>query len=122
MERSTNKNMRGFTLIELMIVVAILMVLAAIALPQFSAYRTRGYNSSALADLKNASTGQEAYYVDHQVYADTETDLTGSYGLLTSQNVTLQASGTADTYSIVAWHSRGDKTYTTTGVGVITSN
>ncbi|MBW1689998.1 MAG: prepilin-type N-terminal cleavage/methylation domain-containing protein, partial [Deltaproteobacteria bacterium] len=41
------KNRKGFTLIELMIVIAIIGILAAIAIPQFSAYRKRSYNSAA---------------------------------------------------------------------------
>ncbi len=59
------KNQKGFTLIELMIVIAIIGILAAIAIPQFSAYRTRAYNSAALSDLRNCRTAMEAYYADN---------------------------------------------------------
>ena len=58
----------GFTLIELMIVIAIIGILAAIAIPQFSAYRQRGYNASASSDLRNFKTCMEAYQADFQQY------------------------------------------------------
>jgi len=62
------KNEKGFTLIELLIVVAIIGILAAIAIPQFAAYRTRGYNSAANSDLRNAKTALEAYFAENQAY------------------------------------------------------
>ena len=66
-------NETGFTLVELLVAIAIIAVLAAVAVPQYNSYRKRSYNSSALADLKNAITAEEAYYADNQVYASCNT-------------------------------------------------
>ena len=70
---------KGFTLIELMIVIAIIGILAAIAVPQFNAYRLRGYNIGGKSDVKNAAIAQEAYYVDNKTYTSSLDDLT-TYG------------------------------------------
>lgn len=63
-----HRNQKGFTLIELMIVVAIIGILAAIAIPQFAAYRERGYIASMKADCNSIRTGEEAYFVDNNEY------------------------------------------------------
>lgn len=61
-------NKKGFTLIELLIVVAIIGILAAIAIPQFTSYRQKAYNSAAQSDLKNSKTALESFYADNQKY------------------------------------------------------
>ena len=58
----------GFTLIEVMVVIAIIGILVAVALPRFADYRRKSYNSSALSDLRNAKTILEAYYHEHEHY------------------------------------------------------
>ena len=113
------KDQKGFTLIELMIVIAIIGILAAIAIPQFSAYRKRSYNAASQADLRNAATAQEAYFVDNQIYSAAIVDLIGaSYGLYTSQNVDVSiVISNASGYTMTSHHSSGDKTWQLVGPG-----
>ena len=64
LQKLRKNNQKGFTLIELMIVIAIIGILAAIAIPNFLAYRTRGQNSAAVAAAKNFYNTAMAYFAD----------------------------------------------------------
>ena len=59
---------KGFTLLELLVVVAVLGILAAIVIQQFSIYRSRAIDSQMRADLKSAAIAMESYFADFQSY------------------------------------------------------
>ncbi len=62
------KRMKGFTLIELMIVVAIIGILAAIAIPNFLKFQCRARTSEAKTNLGGIYTAEVAYQAEHSVY------------------------------------------------------
>lgn len=99
------------------LLMAIVGILAAISIPGYAPYKTKSYNASALADLMNAVTAQEAYYVDTKTYADSIERLTGStYGLYVSENVkVLVLSANKSNYVMVAFHEKGNKRYVIKG-------
>ena len=62
------RSLRAFTLIELLIVVAIIAILAGIALPNFLEAQTRAKVSRVKSDLRTIATALEAYHVDYNKY------------------------------------------------------
>ncbi len=77
------RNNKGFTLIELLIVVVIIGILAAIAIPKFSATREKAYFAAMKSDLKNLASQQEIYYSDNYSYSSS----TNALGFVNSDGV-----------------------------------
>ena len=97
----------------------IIALMAAIAIPQFAAYRVRSYDSAAKVDLWNAATAQEAYHADNQKYTASLDDLVGTnYGLSINQDVTLEIiHADEDSYHMIAFHTKGSKKFQIKGPG-----
>jgi prepilin-type N-terminal cleavage/methylation domain-containing protein len=114
------KSQKGFTLIELMIVIAIIGILAAIAIPQFTSYRTKGYNTQAKGELKGYYTACQAYFVDHQTVTDCTLALI-SDSFAPSPTVTIVPAGGQTCVGTTSKHSAtGTQTYTLAANGNIT--
>jgi len=108
---------QGFTLIELLVVIAIIGILAAIAIPQFAAYRRRAYESDVKANLKNAATAQEAYFVDFNTYLNAALLSGTPPGYNMSLEVTMTSTGTANTFLLMGSHTNCGQSWTYNSLG-----
>ena len=69
------RKFKGFTLIELMIVVAIIGILAALAIPNFMKFQARSKQSEAKSNLKSVFTAEKSYYAEHDTYSPFPADI-----------------------------------------------
>jgi type IV pilus assembly protein PilA len=76
LRKQLDRDEEGFTLIELMVVVLIIAILIAIAIPTFLGARERAQNRQAQSNLRNAFAAEKVVYTDNQAYTESATELT----------------------------------------------
>jgi type IV pilus assembly protein PilA len=96
---------RGFTLAEILVVILIITVLAAIAIPSFTGQRGKADDAAAKADARTAQQAEETWFGDHNDYTATAADLKGLESTLNGSNA-LFAGGTTNTFTVSS-KSRG---------------
>ena len=114
------KNEKGFTWIELFIIIAIIGTLAAIVIPQFNQYRMQAYNSDAKANLHNIYLACKEYWEDNTSSEPCNVDIAKmiSYGYTQSINVVVTVvSGHESSFKATAKHNSSDKTFTIDKIG-----
>jgi type IV pilus assembly protein PilA len=114
---------RGFSLIELLIVVAVILIIAAIAIPNFMRSKMRANEASAVSSLRSITTANVVYSTTYEIgYSSTLAALGGTGAVINQTNAGLidsvlssgNKSGYMFTYAAGSTDSNGDVlTYTT---------
>jgi len=107
--KTSNRHSRGFSMIELMIVVVIISILAAIAVPSYRQYVLKGHRSEATRALQDLASRQENYYFSNNEYTDNLADLGATDDMAGRYFTVAIASASSTDYQVTAT-ARGTQT------------
>jgi type IV pilus assembly protein PilE len=96
------QRLRGFTLIEVMVVVAILAIIAAVAFPSYRSYIIKANRSAAQSFMLEVASRQERYLLDARTYAADMATLGMTVPTNVSPNYTITTVGATTTYTVTA--------------------
>lgn len=113
--RTEMNRRRGFTFIELLVVMLLLGALSALAVPRFQEYKVRAFQAAMQTDLGNLKIAEEVYWADHQKYATDTCAL--EFRITSDVAISITSQDVQGGYTAVATHSNAPGLQCQTAMG-----
>lgn len=105
----SRRSSAGFTLVEILVCLAILGVLLTIIVPNYSYFKKKAYDFEAQSQLRNVALGEESYYLENETYRPCQDQTCASLPGVSNidKNVKISVTASADSYVVMASSTKG---------------